>query len=137
MQPHLKHHLRNPWLWQIALVCYWLALYTVTHIPMQRPELQGGKTDKLVHLAAFAVLGALLAITWQLSAGRLTTRSFFWVWFTVTLYAAFEELTQPLVGRTCSVWDWLADTLGAALGTALGLLLFAWWRPADRSESQR
>ena len=127
MHNSLTRRLKNPRLWQIALACYWLALFVLTHIPMQRPELQGGKADKLAHLAAFAVLSTLVAIMWQLSAGRLTPRHFLWAWLTVMLYAGFEELTQPLVGRVCSVWDWLADALGAALG----FLLFVLCRPAD------
>jgi VanZ family protein len=41
------------------------------------------------------------------------------------MYAAADELTQLLVGRTASVGDWLADAAGAALGLAF----FAAWPP--------
>ena len=122
MRNSFSRRLRNPKLWQIALACYWLALFVATHIPMEMPELHGGKADKLAHVAAFAGLAAIFAITWQLSAGRLTARHLAWAWVALVLYAAFEELTQPLVGRYASVWDWSADAVGAALG----LLLFAW-----------
>ena len=121
MQTSLKRHLRNPRFWQIALACYWLTLFVFTHLPIKRPELQGGKTDKVAHVAAFAVLGALLAITWQTSAGRLTARHLVWAWIALILYAGFEEITQPIVGRYCSIWDWSADAVGAALG----LIIFA------------
>jgi VanZ family protein len=115
--------MRNPKLWQIVLACYWLALFVATHIPLETPALQGGKTDKLAHMAAFAVLSALVAITWQLSAGRLTLRHLSGAWLVIVLYGAMEEWTQPLVGRHASIWDWMADAFGAAIG----LMLFAWF----------
>lgn len=38
------------------------------------------------------------------------------------VYAALDELTQPLVARDAEVLDWCADMAG----TAVGLLVAAW-----------
>ena len=119
-----RHGLKNPKLWQAALVCYWTALFVGTHIPNHAPLLPGDGVDKTVHFGAYAGLAALVAITWQLSAGQLTTRHLIWLWLFILCFAAFDEWTQIPVGRDGSLWDWLADATGAALA----LFLFAWIR---------
>jgi VanZ family protein len=120
-----RHFLMRPRTWQIALVGYWLALFVSTHVPSSVPMLSKGGFDKLVHVAAFAALAALLAITWQLAAGHLTIRHLFAAWLVLLIYAALDEWTQTLVGRHASARDWLADAAGALVALAL----FAWWRP--------
>jgi VanZ family protein len=119
MEYMLQRSLKNPRLWQVALICFWLALFVATHIPVERLVLNPGAKDKLVHTAAYAVLTLLFATTWRLSAGRFNLHQTIWVWCIVMLYAAFEETTQPLVNRSASLVDWLADALGATLGLAV------------------
>ena len=80
--------------------------------------------DKVVHFTAFAILATLLATTWQVTAGHLTGRHLAVVWFVLVLYAAFDEWTQTLVGRECSIWDWTADALGAVRSRALRATAF-------------
>src|SRR5262245_60467723 len=109
---------------QLALGGYWLALFVGTHLPVGTPFLPGHVVDKFVHASTFVILGTLLATTWQLSAGFLTTRHLIWTWIAVSTYAALDEITQPIVGRECSFWDWIADITGAALG----LTVFVWLR---------
>ena len=41
----------------------------------------------------------------------------------VMAIAAANELTQPLVGRGCSLLDWLTDLAGAAAAIALWLII--------------
>ena len=74
--------------------------------------------DRLDHLAEYAVLGALLALA-------IRARSPLpWPPLVVALligsgYGALDELHQSFVpGRDGDVFDWVADTLGVALG---------WW----------
>jgi VanZ family protein len=80
--------------------------------------------DKLQHFAAYAVL-AFSAGLW-ISRERLLRRP--WIsLFTIvglgSLYGVIDEIHQYFVpGRDCNVWDWAADTLGAALGTGAILL---------------
>jgi VanZ family protein len=112
-------------LWRWALAGYWLALFAATHLPVHFPGLPGAGADWLVHFAAFAILAWLLVSAWERTVGRLHRRHLHAAWWLLVLYAAADELTQLLVGRTASAADWLADAAGAALGLAL----FAAWRP--------
>jgi VanZ family protein len=41
----------------------------------------------------------------------------------LVLYAAIDELTQPAFGRDSELYDWLADSGGAALGLATAALI--------------
>ena len=43
-------------------------------------------------------------------------------------FGAFDELTQPLVGRDCDMLDWCADVTGTLLGLAAFRLATAVWR---------
>jgi VanZ family protein len=115
--------LKNPRLWQLALACYWLALFIATHVPVERLVFNPGAKDKYAHVAAFAGLAFLLAMAWRITAGRLHLRQLVWVWTIVVLYGAIEETTQPFVGRTASNIDGVADAIGATLG----LIVFSWW----------
>jgi VanZ family protein len=124
MQSSLSRLLRNARLWQSALAIYWLALFIGTHLPLDRVPQPARTHDKWAHLIAFALLSGLFATTWELSAGRLNVRHLMRAWFLIVLYSAFDEATQPFVGRYASVIDWLADAAGAALG----LMLFVWVR---------
>jgi VanZ family protein len=116
MPPGPRRLWRKPKLWQLALACSWLTLFIATHLPAGTPGLPGEGIDKLTHLAAFAVLSAIFAATWEFSSGRLTWRHLLWAWLIITAYGAFDEWTQDFVGRNTSAADWLADATGAALG---------------------
>ncbi|MDQ3397410.1 MAG: VanZ family protein [Deinococcota bacterium] len=72
--------------------------------------------DKIVHAGVFSVLAGLIFM----ATGR--------PWLTVLLasfYGLTDELHQSMVpGRHADVWDWLADTVGAALAVGLLWALF-------------
>jgi VanZ family protein len=121
MTDWLRRHLKNPRTWQLALAGFWIALFVSTHIPSSVPILPKPGFDKVVHFTAFAILAGLLATTWQMAGGHLTTRHLVAVWIVLVLYAALDEWTQIPVGRDCSIWDWTAD----ALGVMFALVLFA------------
>lgn len=108
-------------LFQIALPVYWLALFAGTHAPINTPLLpvEIFNIDKVYHFTACAILAALLATTWQLSSGILNGRHLRWIWLVVAAYGAFDEITQKMVGRDCSIWDWCADVTGAAVALFL------------------
>jgi len=125
--PNPTHRTRLAAITQIALACYWLAMFVSTHVSGDIVPPPFPFADKIIHLVAHAVLAALLATTWQVSAGYLTARHLIWVWVIVALYALLDEWTQTFVGRQASALDWLADAAGAVLG----LILFARLRRAN------
>jgi VanZ family protein len=108
--------LRN---WLIVLIGYWLALFVATHLPRNAPRLPGNPPDKLLHFAAYAGLGALVATVLHLAIGRLTLRHLGMAWLAIAAYGALDEWTQVSVGRDASIGDWLADVIGAAIGVGL------------------
>ena len=82
--------------------------------PMLPPELL--MHDKLLHAAAYAGLGALL-VPGLRAAGCSPRGALLGAVALASLYGATDELHQAFVpGRTADVIDWVADTLGAALG---------------------
>lgn len=108
---------------QFLLAGYLVLLVVATHLPRGTPFLPShfNYVDKFCHFAAYALLAALLATTWQLAAGALTIRHLSLAWAAVAVLGALDELTQLLVGRDCELLDWIADVTGAAIG----LLVFA------------
>jgi VanZ family protein len=72
--------------------------------------------DKYGHFLVYGLLGTLVCRTgrgWR--AGLLALAA-------ASLYGVSDEWHQSFVpGRSCDVWDWVADTSGAAL--AIGLYL--------------
>jgi len=111
-------------IWRVLLVGYWLALVIGTHLPRTFAGLPYEQHDKLMHVAAYAVLAWLLAMAWQSSVGRLNGRHLRIAWLAVVGFAAIDEVTQLLVARDASVRDWLADAVGAAVG----LMVFWVWK---------
>ena len=100
--------------------------------------------DKFAHASVFGALG--LAMEWALARTRpdlpLYKRHLF-VFAAVSLYGASDEFHQRFVpGRDADVLDWLADTVGGALGMAAislsrlraraGWIAHSWKRGADR-----
>jgi VanZ family protein len=133
MHLSMVRFLKNPKTWQAALAGYWLLLFVATHLPSQTTVLPQAGVDKLIHVAAFALLAGLLATAWHMTAGHLTLRHLIWLWLAVVLYAAVDEWTQIPVGRIGSVADWVADAAGAILALAA----FALWQRCATERQQR
>jgi VanZ family protein len=81
--------------------------------------------DKAAHLAAYAALAAALAL-WY-SREQWQARPFRRLVLIVALSAVYgigDEIHQYFVpGRDCSLWDWIADVLGAVLGAGAAALI--------------
>jgi VanZ family protein len=88
------------------------------------------KHDKLAHGAAFGVL-AILAFWAFGSLLRRRLISAFLALLFASAYGAFGEWVQSLTGsRSADIQDWYADTIGAAIGFVLMLILHRPKRPA-------
>jgi VanZ family protein len=111
---------------QIALAGYLIVLIVGTHLPPDSPFLprEHQHLDKLYHFLAYALLGGLLATTWQLTVGVLSSRHLWLTWIAVAVVGAVDEFTQLIVGRDCEFSDWAADVAGALVG----ILIFVWLR---------
>lgn len=78
--------------------------------------------DKVVHCAVYLVLAALGGWAALRRGGSLGIRWAIRWWIIYAVYAAADELLQPLANRHCQFSDWLADATGVTL--ALILLTF-------------
>jgi len=120
----LSRHLRT-----VFTVCFWsygLLLMIATHAPaddvqfiVQAADYGLLDPDKLLHLAAYGMLGLLAALAyggqWRtMSTGAITLFALLAVWGTV------DELTQPLFGRFADASDWVFDVIGNAIGLTAG-----------------
>ena len=98
----------------------------------QAPFLFDG-IDKLFHAGEYAILGLLLLFGDRWPVGRRA-----WGWVAVSLvYAASDEMHQLFVpNRSADVADWVADTSGALIATAIWLKLRGTLRrPADGAQA--
>lgn len=85
-----------------------------------RPAGTGGAIphlDKVFHLLVYAVLGAGLALAWP----KLSKFRIFWG---CVIFGAAMEIAQGMMGsgRTASLLDGLANSLGAAIGLYVVIL---------------
>ncbi len=109
----------------------WAAVILVgTSLPqVPGPDIEGG--DKVAHLLAYAVLGALLARAWWWGE-RVSGRR--WALLTIAyggLFGVIDELHQmPLPTRTASVGDLMADIAGLIIG----VVVVGAWVMAHRPE---
>jgi len=112
------------WL-RTAWVSLWICAFTATHIPASAaPELPAG--DAALHAVGYFGLTALFVLTLA-AYGRARRRRIVTAVVTMAAYAAFDELTQPLVSRYAAWGDWLADFVGAAAAVAATEVLFGLW----------
>ena len=101
-----------------TLVAIWIVLAILTHIPIPQSAPDIRNIDKVIHLIAYFPLGLLL-LTCRVR-GCQHWRGCLLV---IAIYGICDELLQIPVGRTASVWDWVADMSGASLGLATTTLL--------------
>ena len=101
-----------------VLIAIWIVLAIITHIPVPQsaPDFRG--IDKMIHLIAYFPLGLLLP-NCRVRGCRCGGVCL----LIIALYGILDELLQIPVGRTASVFDWMADVVGASLGLAMATIL--------------
>ena len=115
--------------WRITAWCIYLAIaFALTHTPPgDMGDIPDYLSDYVLHGIGYAMLG-LLSV-WVASTHRrgLTPRILFAVYLAILIYAIIDERTQPWVGRSCELSDWLADGVGGLIGMVTGVLLIRRW----------
>jgi VanZ family protein len=104
----------------VLCVVAWVAAFTATHVPIDRVlhGIEFKPSDVLLHMAGYFGLTALLLVTLAVRS-RSRLRRIATALIAVPAYGAFDELTQPLVGRTAALSDWLADIGGMLIALCL------------------
>jgi len=119
----------------IALLIFWLSSRSTYPGGIELPY----PWDKLAHASVFGALALALELTFRhLPKGMPLHRRHLLIFVLVSCFGASDEIHQRFVpGRDCDVLDWMADSMGAALGLALScltlvkgrwLLGLSWWK---------
>ena len=108
-------------LWTLT-VTYWVTLFVLTHTP-QAYLPKADASDKAVHFLAYLALSFLVGTTLYLAFPGRRRLMPLGVLVLAAGYGAFDELTQPLVGRFAEWADWYANCAGAATAAAALYLL--------------
>ena len=109
-----------------VLVLAWAGAFVATHIPGRSvPQVHVG--DKLLHVAGYFVLTSLL-LGVLATRGMPRGRRVVVVLAVLAAYGAFDEITQPLFGRSADTVDWLADMLGGVAAIVAWEVSFAFVR---------
>jgi len=113
----------------ILRTIFWVAIVIsfLAAINPQPPQLPGQPNDKVQHIMAFLMLGALAFFAFPRSKPIVLL-----AW--LSAFGAFIEFVQmiPVLHRDGDIMDWIADTVAsAAILTALHLLRAASSRAAD------
>jgi VanZ family protein len=115
------------WLLAAATVGYTLVLVFATHYP--NPQALVGRnppSDKILHLAAYGVLGFLVTATLG-AAGRSSARTLLTTGAALAVFGVLDEATQPLpwFRRHADPLDWVFDCAGIAGGIVAGATILA------------
>lgn len=102
-----RRHIANASTLLLAMIIVFLTLTPVT-----APNIIGSASDKLYHVIAFAALTFPMALLYPPRAKTVLICA-------IVLGAAIE-IIQPMVGRTASLLDFVADLIGVLLGTFAG-----------------
>ena len=139
MQPVTKITVLGVRLAIVALVFYWLLMFTGTHLAASTLEVADSLapkvSDKVKHFAAFFLLGTLLC---YVTNSDRWLRRFFSIGLVGMLYAGIDEYTQRFVpGRYPDFYDFVADSLGlwtAIIAYMLAKVLFGSWESRFRAK---
>jgi VanZ family protein len=107
------------WIWGPA-VAQMTAIFVLSS-QQSLPNLPGGLTDYSGHFIGYALLATLLiralaGATWR----GVTARAGWLAVLGASAYGVTDEIHQVFVpGRSATVEDWVADTLGAVTGVLL------------------
>ena len=104
----------------IIWIAYWLILFGLTHSPkLPRIPIRLDRRMLIAHGLAFGLLAFLAVVARKARSPSLTLAwkmKWFWIF---TVYAAVDEMLQPLTHRHADVYDWMVDIAGVAVVFAL------------------
>lgn len=99
-------------------IAYWGAAFLLTHAPLgglRGPGVPGA--DKIIHFCLYFGLAWLGVRATRPAQDGLRFRSAIGWALVFLVYGALDEWLQGFVGRTPSVYDWLADVAGIVVAT--------------------
>ncbi len=113
MESQFSKWFKLPWLAVVTIfTCFILVL---SHIPQQKiPEHEVlFRLDKVIHIISYSIIYFLALFSIKTTP---TLRIKIIIFIFVLSLGYIDEYTQEFFGRTTSIFDWLADVMGAVLG---------------------
>jgi VanZ family protein len=112
----------------LPLIAYVAMIFTLSAQPHLQPPLHFQNSDKVMHLSEYGVLGLLLyrlvrAMGW---ASRRDVAALLVLAMGMAIGGADERFQSIIPGRSCDVFDWLADSLGVGLAQVVSLAWTEW-----------
>ena len=107
--------------WLVIAVTFTVFILLLTHIPKEAmpPRLQENSHDKLHHVMAYGAITLLFILSLKVSS---TPFLFFLLFFAILAIGIADEVTQPLVNRTASLADIVANFIGIATVLLLSMV---------------
>ena len=101
--------------WLVIAVAFTAIILLLTHIPKEAipPRLQENSHDKFHHVVAYGAITFLFILSVKVSSTPLL---FSLLFFAILAIGIVDEVTQPLVNRTASFTDLVANVIGIATG---------------------
>ncbi len=105
----------------ILAVTFTVFILLLTHIPKEAmpPRLQENSLDKLHHVVAYGAITFLFILSLKVSS---TPFLFSLLFFAILAIGIVDEVTQPLVNRTASLADIVANFIGIATVLLLSMV---------------
>lgn len=111
----------------VILSTYWVALLIATHIPLPKIIYQAHVSDKWLHFLSFMNLVFLLWFSFRPDDKVHWRQRLVWLLLLVVcVYGGLDELTQPYFGRTCDLFDFLANVAAIITGLLIVTFLSFW-----------
>ncbi len=108
-------------LYGLPIVLYAGLIFYLSSLPLSIPFYGLPFADKAEHIVEYSVLGLLLARALR-GYGLVTRRAALFAVLACSAYGATDEYHQKYTPfRTSDPWDWVADTVGAAVGAGVWL----------------
>ena len=102
-----------------------VVVLSLTHIPQAKmPQvLMAGGLDKFEHVGAYGLVALCYLLAVKRSVGLRVPLAIVLV---LAGLAAMDEVTQPLVHRTCDIMDWASDAIGITLACIAAAAIRRW-----------
>jgi len=103
--------------WLVVAVVFTAAVVLFSHLPQEvtPSRLEAMDLDKLQHILAYGAMTVLFVLSLRRFPSLLSVALLF---SAIIGVGAVDELSQPLVNRTASLADWLADVIGIIIALA-------------------
>jgi len=108
----------------LVLYCVFIFMQSRMPVPFEVPDVS--HFDKLLHFGAYGVMAVLFYRTYLAGWPQALKRTLIWASaISTVLYGLSDEIHQYFVPeRSADLLDWLADTVGAAVGAVVYQRLF-------------